>query len=71
VRPTIFGHVTNDMTISREEIFGPVLAVIGYDTVDEAVAMANDTVYGLAAYVQGPTKRRSPWGGGCGRGRSA
>ena len=54
-RPTIFGHVTNDMTIAREEIFGPVLSVIGYDTVEEAVAMANDTVYGLAAYVQGDT----------------
>jgi aldehyde dehydrogenase (NAD+) len=54
-RPTIFGHVTNDMTIAREEIFGPVLAVIGYETVDHAVEMANDTVYGLAAYVQGPT----------------
>ena len=53
VRPTIFGHVTNDMTVAREEIFGPVLAVIGYDTVDDAVEMANDTVYGLAAYVQG------------------
>lgn len=53
VRPTVFGHVTNHMTIAREEIFGPVLSVIGYDTVDEAVAMANDTVYGLAAYVQG------------------
>jgi aldehyde dehydrogenase (NAD+) len=55
VRPTIFGHVTNDMTIAREEIFGPVLSIIGYDTVDQAVAMANDTVYGLAAYVQGDT----------------
>ncbi|MEZ5756537.1 MAG: aldehyde dehydrogenase family protein [Paracoccaceae bacterium] len=55
-RPTIFGHVTNDMTIAREEIFGPVLSVIGYDTVDQAVAMANDTVYGLAAYVQGDTE---------------
>jgi aldehyde dehydrogenase (NAD+) len=54
-RPTIFGHVTNDMTVAREEIFGPVLAVIGYETVDQAVEMANDTVYGLAAYVQGPT----------------
>ena len=55
-RPTVFGHVTNDMTIAREEIFGPVLSVIGYETVDQAVAMANDTVYGLAAYVQGETK---------------
>ncbi|MEH7826705.1 aldehyde dehydrogenase family protein [Gemmobacter denitrificans] len=53
VRPTIFGHVTNQMTIAREEIFGPVLAIIPYDSEDEAVAMANDTVYGLAAYVQG------------------
>ncbi|PTX46354.1 aldehyde dehydrogenase (NAD+) [Gemmobacter caeni] len=53
-RPTIFGNVTNDMTIAREEIFGPVLAILPYDTVDEAVAMANDTPYGLAAYVQGP-----------------
>lgn len=53
-RPTIFGDVTNDMTIAREEIFGPVLAILPYDTVDEAVAQANDTPYGLAAYVQGP-----------------
>ncbi len=52
-RPTIFGDVTNEMTISREEIFGPVLAILPYDTVAEAVAMANDTPYGLAAYVQG------------------
>ena len=56
VRPTIFGHVTNEMTVAREEIFGPVLSVIGYDSVDQAVAMANDTVYGLAAYVQGPVE---------------
>ena len=54
VRPTVFGEVTPGMTIAREEIFGPVLAVMGYETVDQAVAMANDTVYGLAAYVQGP-----------------
>jgi len=53
-RPTVFGDVTNAMTIAREEIFGPVLAILPYDTVDEAVAAANDTVYGLAAYVQGP-----------------
>ncbi len=53
VRPTVFGHVTNQMTIAREEIFGPVLVVIGYDTVDEAVAIGNDTPYGLAAYVSG------------------
>ena len=54
VRPTVFGHVTPDMTIAREEIFGPVLSIIGYDSVEHAIAMANDTVYGLAAYVSGP-----------------
>ncbi|SEN33360.1 aldehyde dehydrogenase (NAD+) [Gemmobacter aquatilis] len=54
VQPTVFGDVTPQMTIAREEIFGPVLAILPYDTVDAAVAMANDTVYGLAAYVQGP-----------------
>ena len=53
VRPTVLGHVTNQMTVAREEIFGPVLVVIGYDTVDEAVQIANDTPYGLAAYVSG------------------
>jgi aldehyde dehydrogenase (NAD+) len=54
VRPTVFGNVTPGMTIEREEIFGPVLSILSYDSVDDAVAMANDTVYGLAAYVQGP-----------------
>ena len=53
VRPTVFANVTNDMTIAREEIFGPVLAMIAYDDVEEAVQLANDTPYGLAAYVQG------------------
>ena len=53
VKPTILGHVNNRMTVAREEIFGPVLVVLGYDTVDEAVAIANDTPYGLAAYVSG------------------
>jgi aldehyde dehydrogenase (NAD+) len=53
VKPTVFAGVTNDMTIAREEIFGPVVAILGYDTVDEALAIANDTPYGLAAYVQG------------------
>ena len=53
-RATVFGDVTPDMTIAREEVFGPVLAVMGYDSVDDAVRIANDTVYGLAAYVQGP-----------------
>ncbi|KAF4530875.1 hypothetical protein B566_EDAN018915 [Ephemera danica] len=53
VRPTVFGRVNNQMTVAREEIFGPVLSILGYDTVDEAVAIANDTPYGLAAYVSG------------------
>ncbi|KZD06153.1 aldehyde dehydrogenase family protein [Thalassospira xiamenensis] len=53
VRPTIFADVTNDMTIAREEIFGPVLTMIGYDDEEEAIRIANDTIYGLAAYVQG------------------
>ena len=52
VRPTVFGHVRPGMTIEREEIFGPVLSVISYDDEEEAVKIANDTVYGLAAYVQ-------------------
>ena len=51
VRPTVFGRVTQDMRVAREEIFGPVLAILSYDTEDEAVRMANDSVYGLAAYV--------------------
>jgi aldehyde dehydrogenase (NAD+) len=51
VEPTIFTNVRNDMTIAREEIFGPVLSVIRYDTVDDAVRMANDSMYGLAAGV--------------------
>jgi aldehyde dehydrogenase (NAD+) len=53
VRPTVFADVTPDMTIAREEIFGPVLSMMTYDTDDEAVAIANDTAYGLAGYVQG------------------
>ncbi len=53
VKPTVFADVTNTMTIAREEIFGPVLAMLAYDTVDEAVTVANDTEYGLAAYVWG------------------
>jgi aldehyde dehydrogenase (NAD+) len=53
VRPTVFANVTPEMTIAKEEIFGPVLSIFAYDTVDEAVEMANDTEYGLAAYVSG------------------
>jgi len=51
VRPTVFADVTNDMTIAREEIFGPVLSIMGYKDEADAVAMANDTPYGLAGYV--------------------
>lgn len=52
-RPTIFSEVRSDMVIAQEEVFGPVLAILPYDTIDEAVAIANDTVYGLGAHVQG------------------
>ena len=51
IKPTVFSDVTNDMTIAREEIFGPVLSIIGYGDVEEAIAIANDTNYGLQAYV--------------------
>jgi aldehyde dehydrogenase (NAD+) len=54
VRPTVFADVRNEMTIAREEIFGPVLVLIPYDSLDEAVRVGNDTEYGLAAYVSGP-----------------
>ncbi len=56
IRPTVFGHVTPEMTVAREEIFGPVLSVISYDNEDHAVEIANDTVYGLAAYIQSENK---------------
>jgi aldehyde dehydrogenase (NAD+) len=51
VKPTVFRDVKNDMDIAREEIFGPVLSIIGYDTEEEAIAIANDTDYGLGGYV--------------------
>ena len=53
VKPTVFADVTNDMTIAREEIFGPVLCILGYDDIDHAVEIANDTEYGLAGFVSG------------------
>jgi aldehyde dehydrogenase (NAD+) len=59
-KPTIFADVENEMTISKEEIFGPVLSILPYDTVDDAVRMANDSVYGLAAYVAGPVEDARP-----------
>ena len=52
VKPTVFSEANNDMTVAREEIFGPVLVMIPYDTEEEAVRIANDTPYGLAGYVQ-------------------
>jgi aldehyde dehydrogenase (NAD+) len=55
VKPTIFRDVSNDMTIAREEIFGPVLCMIPYASLDEAIAIANDTDYGLSGYVYGAT----------------
>jgi aldehyde dehydrogenase (NAD+) len=53
VKPTVFANVTNEMTIAKEEIFGPVVSILGYETVDEAVKVGNDTEYGLAAYISG------------------
>jgi betaine-aldehyde dehydrogenase len=58
-RPTIFSEVSTKMRIAQEEIFGPVLAIIPYDSVDEAIAIANDTVYGLGAHVQSTDKARA------------
>ena len=52
VKPTVFANVNNEMTIAKEEIFGPVLSILGYDTVEQAIDIGNDTEYGLAAYVQ-------------------
>ncbi|MBX5192579.1 aldehyde dehydrogenase family protein [Rhizobium sp. NZLR3b] len=59
VRPTIFGHVSNDMAIAREEIFGPVLCILPYDDEEDAIRIANDTPYGLAAYVQSADIQRA------------
>ena len=57
VKPTLFANVTTDMTIAREEVFGPVLVMIGYDDDDDAVRIANDTPYGLSGYVSGSPER--------------
>jgi aldehyde dehydrogenase (NAD+) len=59
LEPTIFGDVTNDMAIAREEIFGPVLSVIPYDNEADAVRIANDTIYGLAGGVWSGDKERA------------
>jgi aldehyde dehydrogenase (NAD+) len=53
VKPTVFANVTNNMVIAREEIFGPVLAILGYDNIDQAIQIANDTEFGLAGNVAG------------------
>ena len=58
-RPTVFADVSNDMTIAREEIFGPVLSIIPYDSDDEAVEIANDTPYGLSGYVSSGSLERA------------
>lgn len=59
VKPTVFSHVTNDMTIAREEIFGPVIVIIGYENEDDAVRIANDTVYGLSGYISSADPERA------------
>ncbi|HEX2561434.1 aldehyde dehydrogenase family protein, partial [Phenylobacterium sp.] len=53
VKPTVFANVTNEMTIAKEEIFGPVLSILGYESLEQAIEVGNDTEYGLAAYVNG------------------
>jgi aldehyde dehydrogenase (NAD+) len=60
VRPTVFGDVVNAMTISKEEIFGPVLAIQPYDSIEDAIQQGNDTIYGLAAYISGPVEDAIP-----------
>jgi aldehyde dehydrogenase (NAD+) len=59
VKATIFTNVRNDMRIAREEIFGPVLSIIPYKTDEEAIAIANDTSYGLAAYISSSNRERA------------
>ena len=58
VKPTVFADVNNDMTIAREEIFGPVLSIIPFETEEEAIAIANDTDYGLTNYIQSTDPER-------------
>jgi aldehyde dehydrogenase (NAD+) len=59
VKPTVFSHVTNDMTIAQEEIFGPVLSLIGYEDDEDAVRIANETLYGLSGYVSSADPERA------------
>jgi aldehyde dehydrogenase (NAD+) len=53
VKPTVFANVNNEMTVAKQEIFGPVVSILGYETVDQAIEIGNDTEYGLAAYISG------------------
>jgi len=59
VKPTVFADVSNEMTIAREEIFGPVLSIIPYDDEDDAIRIANDTPYGLSGYVSSSDLERA------------
>ncbi len=59
VAPTVLSDVTRDMRVAREEIFGPVLVILGFDSVDEAIEIANDSPYGLSAYVYGASKEQA------------
>ena len=59
VKPTVFSYVSNNMTVAREEIFGPVLVIIGYEDEAEAIQIANDTLYGLSGYVQSGSLERA------------
>jgi aldehyde dehydrogenase (NAD+) len=57
IRPTVFGNCTNQMDIAQQEIFGPVLSIIPYNSIDEAIQIANDTPYGLAGWIQGKDEK--------------
>ena len=59
VQPTVFANVNNDMTIAREEIFGPVLSILPYEDEEEAIRIANDTPYGLSGYVSSTNLERA------------
>src|SRR5262249_39782031 len=59
VRPTVFANVRPEMRIAREEIFGPVLSILPYESEEEVIRLANDTPYGLAAYVQSGDPERA------------
>jgi aldehyde dehydrogenase (NAD+) len=59
IKPTVFGHVSNDMTVAQEEIFGPVLVIIPYKDEEDAIRIANDTPYGLSAYISSGDHQRA------------